>query len=317
MLFCGGITQAQSDEVEIIAEQVLRIISAKKSITFAAAEEILLTAGGSYVKINGKGIEHGTTGNYNIYAAQHPFTGPKHLPFGFPGMPKHFSNRLDVYDVFWMTGLKGLTYEAQFSDGRIEEGALDEYGRTPRISSSKKEKVKILAGGDEWTFIINETETSALNSNITVQIVDSLFDPIKGLSYQIMDSQGKMHGSGSTAGDGRFTITWTNPNDIPLLCVKKQFTDEYKPLFTIDPRGIQNIILVSPKILREIELDSDDEAGEYRRGNYQVQEGDTIESIAHRFAVKPEFLAAINEIAADKPLTQGVWLNIPTQNARI
>ena len=78
--------QAQSDEVEIIAEQVLRIISAKKSITFAAAEEILLTAGGSYVKINGKGIEHGTTGNYNIYAAQHPFVGPKSLPFEMPNI---------------------------------------------------------------------------------------------------------------------------------------------------------------------------------------------------------------------------------------
>ena len=58
--------QAQSDEVEFIAEQVLRIISAKKSITFATAEEILVTAGGSYFKINGAGIEHGTTGNYTI-----------------------------------------------------------------------------------------------------------------------------------------------------------------------------------------------------------------------------------------------------------
>ena len=76
--------QAQSDEVEFIAEQVLRIISAKKSITFAAAEEILVTAGGSYFKINGAGIEHGTTGKYTIYAAQHPFTGPRELPYEMP-----------------------------------------------------------------------------------------------------------------------------------------------------------------------------------------------------------------------------------------
>ena len=93
--------QAQSDEVEIIAEQVLRIISAKKSITFAAAEEILLTAGGSYVKINGKGIEHGTTGNYNIYAAQHPFVGPHSIAAHFPEMPKGEFKRILVVRNEW------------------------------------------------------------------------------------------------------------------------------------------------------------------------------------------------------------------------
>jgi type VI secretion system secreted protein VgrG len=79
--------QAQSDNIEIIADQVLKLISAKKSIEIAAAEEILLTAKGSYIKINGNGIEHGTLAGFTVYSASKSFTGPKSLPYALPRLP--------------------------------------------------------------------------------------------------------------------------------------------------------------------------------------------------------------------------------------
>lgn len=71
--------QAQSDNVEIIADKVLKLISAKKSIEIAAKDEILLTAKGSYIKINAAGIEHGMPTAFTVYSASKSLTGPKSL----------------------------------------------------------------------------------------------------------------------------------------------------------------------------------------------------------------------------------------------
>jgi uncharacterized protein (DUF2345 family) len=68
----------------MIAEKVFKIISTKGSIEFAAAEEILATAGGSYIKINKSGIEHGTPMDWKVWAGSHGKPGPKSLPFEAP-----------------------------------------------------------------------------------------------------------------------------------------------------------------------------------------------------------------------------------------
>ena len=127
--------QAQSDEVEFIAEQVLRIISAKKSITFAAAEEILVTAGGSYFKINGAGIEHGTTGNYTIYAAQHPFTGPNQMEYE---MPKEPLDEMFVIRDQHGPVVPNFKYKIVTDSGRIYRGVTNERGETLRIGTGVK-----------------------------------------------------------------------------------------------------------------------------------------------------------------------------------
>lgn len=73
--------QAQSDVLDIIAEKVVRLISAKENIHISAPKEIILTAGDSYIKINSSGIESGTKGAFTAHASDHSFTGPKTLPF--------------------------------------------------------------------------------------------------------------------------------------------------------------------------------------------------------------------------------------------
>ena len=60
--------------------QVAKFISAHRTIEIAAAEEILLTAKGSYIKINGQGIEHGTPAKWIVYSATKTLTGQKELP---------------------------------------------------------------------------------------------------------------------------------------------------------------------------------------------------------------------------------------------
>ena len=130
--------QAQSDEVEFIAEQVLRIISAKKSITFAAAEEILVTAGGSYFKINGAGIEHGTTGNYTIYAAQHPFTGPNQMEYEMPKDP--YDNMFVITHPETGEPIVEFPYKITTEDGTVYRGVTNEQGQTMRFGTGFQSK---------------------------------------------------------------------------------------------------------------------------------------------------------------------------------
>jgi type VI secretion system secreted protein VgrG len=71
--------QAQSDDLEVIADRVLKIVSAKDTIELSSPTEILLTANGSYLKIDSSGIESGTNGKFIAKASAHNFLGSKSL----------------------------------------------------------------------------------------------------------------------------------------------------------------------------------------------------------------------------------------------
>ncbi|MFJ4290149.1 type VI secretion system Vgr family protein [Cupriavidus sp. NPDC089707] len=79
--------QAQSDDIEIIAQKVLRVISTMERIEITAAREVLVNGGGSYVRLNADGIEHGTSGTWKAHAASHAMPGPKSLAIPQFSMP--------------------------------------------------------------------------------------------------------------------------------------------------------------------------------------------------------------------------------------
>ena len=58
--------QAQNDELSLMAKDEIQINSVDNSITLTAPRDITLISGGSYIKINGQGIELGSSGNVII-----------------------------------------------------------------------------------------------------------------------------------------------------------------------------------------------------------------------------------------------------------
>jgi type VI secretion system secreted protein VgrG len=79
--------QAQSDDLEIIADKVLHIISARESVNIMAAKEVLLTAGGSYISIGENGIEEGTPKDWIVHAGSRIMAGPKTYNATMPVLP--------------------------------------------------------------------------------------------------------------------------------------------------------------------------------------------------------------------------------------
>ncbi|WP_193097532.1 type VI secretion system Vgr family protein [Burkholderia sp. Z1] len=79
--------QAHSDNIELTAQKIVKLVSATENIDVAAKQEILLTSGGAYVRIKGGNIEIHAPGKIDIKGAQHVFSGPTSMPYPLPAMP--------------------------------------------------------------------------------------------------------------------------------------------------------------------------------------------------------------------------------------
>ncbi|NHZ78997.1 type VI secretion system tip protein VgrG [Massilia sp. CCM 8695] len=153
--------QAQSDNVEIIAEQVLKLISTKQSIEIGANQEILLHAGGSFIRISAKGIEHGTDAKWEVHAASHAATGPQGLDASFAAMPAAelgpHSLRFafpGADDVVKAMGLVGKPYQILDKMGKaLAAGMLAADGRLPRFEFADNDQLILHLGDDSWRSI--------------------------------------------------------------------------------------------------------------------------------------------------------------------
>ena len=79
--------QAQSDEMALTAEKTLTITSTEDTVQIAAAEEILLTSGGGYIRLKGGNIEIHGPGMIDVKGGQQLFGGPKEMTPRLPVLP--------------------------------------------------------------------------------------------------------------------------------------------------------------------------------------------------------------------------------------
>lgn len=68
--------QAQSDEMQLIADRSVTVTSVGDEITVTAKDHLLLTAGGAYVRLQGGNIDIHAPGKVSIKGATHDFSGP-------------------------------------------------------------------------------------------------------------------------------------------------------------------------------------------------------------------------------------------------
>lgn len=76
--------QAQGDGVDLIARKGIQIISTEDKIEIKSPKEIILTAGGSQLKINSSGIFSTTGAKFEVKAGQHLFVGGANVDFTLP-----------------------------------------------------------------------------------------------------------------------------------------------------------------------------------------------------------------------------------------
>ncbi|MDE2422264.1 MAG: DUF2345 domain-containing protein, partial [Gammaproteobacteria bacterium] len=162
--------QAQSDAMELIASLGIKMISTQDSVEISASKNIILTAGGSQIKIGGDGITLTSPSVMNYKASQHVFAGGAAIHAEFPQLPnttvQKYSHRLDVYNLFVNHNFSDIEYKAVLASGNLFSGVLDEHGRTMQIPNSKADKSRILVGTqDEWGISLDVEPKSASDDN--------------------------------------------------------------------------------------------------------------------------------------------------------
>jgi type VI secretion system secreted protein VgrG len=123
--------QAQSNDLDLIAEKVLRLLSTTSRIEIHAKEEVTISAGGSFIKINASGITNGTPGTWSAQASLHTMPGPANKSYVMPHVLKPELQKSDVefrHLTDWGEPLAGAAYKATLSDGSIRKGILDALG---------------------------------------------------------------------------------------------------------------------------------------------------------------------------------------------
>ncbi len=78
---------AQGDGMDLLAKQGIKIISTEDRIEITSPSEIVITAGGSQIKINSSGIFPVTGGKFEVKAGQHLFMGGANAQAEIPLIP--------------------------------------------------------------------------------------------------------------------------------------------------------------------------------------------------------------------------------------
>ncbi|WP_321817024.1 MULTISPECIES: type VI secretion system Vgr family protein [unclassified Paraburkholderia] len=77
--------KALKDSINVLAK--LNVTVTADKVTISAQHEVQINGGGSYVKFDANGIEHGTPGNFVAYASSHSLPGPKVQPVDLSPKP--------------------------------------------------------------------------------------------------------------------------------------------------------------------------------------------------------------------------------------
>ncbi|MFQ3790058.1 DUF2345 domain-containing protein, partial [Halomonas sp. A29] len=80
--------QAQSDAMELTAEKDVKVTSTEGLVRIEAADEVLLSSGGGYIRLKGGDIEIHAPGRIDVKGAQHAFAGPTSMGSNLPVMPE-------------------------------------------------------------------------------------------------------------------------------------------------------------------------------------------------------------------------------------
>ncbi|KWA13991.1 type VI secretion system Vgr family protein [Burkholderia territorii] len=120
--------QAQNDNVEMVAQKTIKVLSATSTIEGVAKEEILLTSGGAYVRIKGGNIEIHAPGKIDVKGGQHAFSGPTSMHKTFKAEGKKADMRIRYVDADGNVP-HGEPIKFTTEDGTEHSVALDAEGK--------------------------------------------------------------------------------------------------------------------------------------------------------------------------------------------
>ena len=135
--------QAQSDGMDLLAKQGIQIISTEDRIEITSPKEIVITAGGSQIKLDGSGIFPTTGGKFEVKAGQHLFKTGQALGVNIKGLPAlELFNEQFVLTLPSGEPFKEMDYKVSSGDETFM-AQTNKKGWTKRIHSPQEKELKL------------------------------------------------------------------------------------------------------------------------------------------------------------------------------
>ncbi|MEK7898286.1 DUF2345 domain-containing protein, partial [Burkholderia contaminans] len=143
--------EAQTDGVDLTAKKTINITSTADSIHLHAADEIVLHAGSTEIRISERGYVVKTAGEHTVYAGSHQTFGPESMAKPFPGMPG--ADFEEFYTLRDRAGkaLPDRIYQLTHPNGRVVEGRTNAAGHTVKAYAESSAPVHCEALPDDAT----------------------------------------------------------------------------------------------------------------------------------------------------------------------
>ncbi len=148
--------RAHTDQLEILADKDITVISVNNEITITASQRIEMVGGDSKVVLDGANIDFVTSGAFTVKAASHNWAGGASGGASLPSLPEGLAGQLVHYvevERRYHDGspVHGADVKAVMSDGSMRSGKLGSDGRV-RFDGVKSGLARIEIGEDtrDW-----------------------------------------------------------------------------------------------------------------------------------------------------------------------
>ncbi len=173
--------RAHTDQMEILADKDITVISVNDEITITASQRIEMVGGDSKVVLEGGNIDFVTSGAFTVKAAAHDWAGGGSGSGGLPSLPTGgtaFEKHTILLDHRYHddTGVAGAAYEITFSNGEKQTGTLDGEGRAV-ISDAPSPTGSVVYGPAQASYKRKgESTNPGLRPNPSTSQLESLVD---------------------------------------------------------------------------------------------------------------------------------------------
>jgi type VI secretion system secreted protein VgrG len=139
--------QAHTDQLEILADGAVTVISVNDSIEIKAKEKIVLQAGQAAVTLEGGDITFACPGKFSVKGGQHLFDGGASRAVALARLPdsraKIFKERFRAVDAASGKPIKNIPYKICLGDGNLITGFTDNDGKTAQVTTADPTTVKV------------------------------------------------------------------------------------------------------------------------------------------------------------------------------
>ncbi|HDR9486854.1 TPA: type VI secretion system tip protein VgrG [Burkholderia aenigmatica] len=137
--------QAQDDNLEMIAQQLVKLLSIAGRVEIAADQEIVLYSGGATIRIKGGNVSIHAPGSVDFKGASFTFSGPASESYAMPQFKPSYQTQYVLKNQTDGTPLVRHAYELKLPSGRTMVAHTNDLGETTPVFTPSAQSVGLKA----------------------------------------------------------------------------------------------------------------------------------------------------------------------------